>query len=162
MLHKPSYACLMPASEAESVPSMRLLHENLRHLVLSWSTLGELKANTTTSQSSVNFRVGIKSVVNTSLLLLIENNLKDLASILLGAKTLANNLNWVDEIGQDGVVDSGQCSGTRTLLSLGSARAVGALWAWQDTARREDQDMAVGELLLKLTGEAVMAVYQIG
>jgi len=51
-------------------------------------------------------------------------------------------------------VDSGECSGTRALLCLVGARAVGALGAGKDAARSDEEDVAVGELLLELTGEA--------
>lgn len=115
--------------------------------------MGELETNTTTSQLLVNLRVSIESVVNTSLLLLIEDNLQDLAAIFLGAETLADDLDGVHEVGEDGVVDGGQGSGTGSLLGLRGAGAVGALWAGEDTARGEEEDVAVGELLLKLTGE---------
>ncbi len=52
-------------------------------------------------------------------------------------------------------MNGGQGSAARTLLSLGSAAAVAALGAGKDAARGEDQDMAVGELLLEFTGETV-------
>ena len=93
-------------------------------------------------------------MINTTLLLLIEHHLQDLASILLGAQPLADNLNGKNEVGEDRVVDGSECSGTGTLLSERGARAVGALGAGKDAARGEDQDVAVGELLLELTGEA--------
>ena len=88
-------------------------------------------------------------------LLLVKNDLQDLGTILLGTETLANDLNWIDEVGQDGIVDGGECSGTRTLLGLGCSGTVGSLWAGEDTARCKEDDVAVGELLLKLTGETV-------
>ena len=47
-----------------------------------------------------------------------------------------------------------QCAGTGTLLGLRGARAVGTLGPGQDAARREDQDVAVGELLLEFAGQA--------
>jgi hypothetical protein len=94
-------------------------------------------------------------VVNASLLLLIEDNLQDLAAIFLGAETLADNLNGVDKICEDGVVNGSQCPGTGSLLCERSSRAVGSLWAGKNTASGEDQDMTIGELLLKLTGETV-------
>lgn len=123
-------------------------------LILS-TRLGELEVDTTARQLSVNLRVGIESVVNTSLLLLIENNLQNLGAIFLCAETLANDLNGIDEVGKDGVVDGGECSGTRTLLSLRGAGTIAALWAGENAARGEDQDVAIGELLLELTGETV-------
>ncbi len=49
-------------------------------------------------------------MINATLLLLIENNLQDLAAIFLGAETLADDLNGEDEVGEDGVVDGCQCS----------------------------------------------------
>jgi hypothetical protein len=51
-------------------------------------------------------------------------------------------------------VNSSQCSRTRALLLEGVARAGRSLGAGQDAARGEDQNMAVGELLLELTGQA--------
>jgi hypothetical protein len=141
--------------------SKTFLPTSKAHLVLRDTTLRELKTNTTTSQLAVDLRVGIESVVNTSLLLLIEDNLQDLAAIFLGAETLAHDLDGVDEVSEDGVVHGGQCSGTGALLSEGCAAAVGALGAGEDTARGEDQDVAVGELLLELTGEAIFFMSEI-
>lgn len=123
------------------------------HLVLSSSTLWELEVDTTAGKAAVDLGVGVESVVDTSLLLLVQDDLEDLGAVLLGAETLANDLDWEDEVGQDGVVHSGQCAGTWALLGEGSTGAGRALWAWQDAAGSEDQDMAVGELLLELTGE---------
>jgi len=125
-----------------------------QHLVLG-TALRELKANTTSGQLLVDLGVGIESVINTSLLLLIEDNLQDLAAIFLGAETLADNLDWVHEIGEDGIVNGSEGSGTWSLLSLRGTGAVGTLWAGKDTAGGEDEDVTVGELLLELTGETV-------
>jgi hypothetical protein len=104
------------------------------NLVLSRTALRELEINTTASQSSVDLGVSIQSVVNTSLLLLIQDDLQDLAAIFLGAETFADDLNGEDEIGEDGIVHSGECSGTGSLLSLRGAGAVAALGAWEDAA----------------------------
>lgn len=125
------------------------------NLVISSAALGELENNVAAGQSSVNLAIGIEAVVNTTTLLLVENDLDGLAAILLGADTLANNLNGVDDVGEDGVVDSSQSTGTRTLLGEGVARADGALRAGEDTARSNDDNVAVGELLLELTGQSV-------
>ncbi len=46
-----------------------------------------------------------------------------------------------------------QCSAARALLRLRCAGAVGALGAGKDATGGEDEDVAVGELLLQLTGE---------
>lgn len=123
------------------------------HLVLSGGSLWELEVDTTSSKAAVDLRVGVESVVNTSLLLLVKDDLEDLGAVLLGTETLANDLDWEDEVREDGVVHGGQCAGAWALLGKGSAGAGGALWAWQDAAGCEDQDVAVGELLLELTGE---------
>lgn len=125
------------------------------NLVFSSAALRELENNVAAGQSSVNLAISIEAVVNTTTLLLIENDLDGLAAVLLGADTLANNLNGVDDVGEDGVVDSSQSTGTRTLLSEGVARADGALGAGEDTARSNDDNVAVGELLLELTSQSV-------
>lgn len=124
-------------------------------LVIGSAALGELENNVAAGQSSVNLAIGIKAVVNATALLLIENDLDGLAAVLLGADTLANNLNGVDNVRKDGVVDSSQSAGTRTLLGESVAGAGRALGAREDTARSDDDDMAVRELLLELTGQSV-------
>ena len=126
---------------------------SLACLVLSTS-LGELKDDTTARQAAVHLRVGVESVVNAATLLLVEDDLEGLGAVLLGAEALADNLDGVDEIRQDGIVHSGKSARTGTLLLLGVARASGALGAGQDAARGQDKDVAVGELLLQLAGEA--------
>lgn len=123
------------------------------HLVLSSSTLWELEVDTTASKAAVDLRVSVESVVDTSLLLLVKDDLEDLGAVLLGAETLANDLDWEDEVGEDGVVHGSQCAGAWALLGERGAGAGGALWAWQDAAGGEDDDVAVGELLLELTGQ---------
>ena len=97
-------------------------------------------------------------MVNGVLLLLVKDNLEDLAAILLGAEALADDLDGEDEVGENGVVDGGQGSRARALLGLRGARAVRALGAGQDTARGQDEDVAVRELLFELTGETVIAL----
>ena len=97
-------------------------------------------------------------MVVSSLLLLIENNLEDLGAILLGAQTLTDNLDWVDEIAEDSVVNGSERTGTWALLGLGSAGTVGTLWAGKDTAGSEDDNGSVRELLLELTDETVQVI----
>lgn len=115
--------------------------------------LGELEVDTLASQTLVDLRVGVKTVVNTATLLLVKDDLEDLGVVLLGADALANDLDGVDEVGKDGVVDGSEGPGDGTLLGLGGAAAVAALGAGQDAAGSDDQHVAVGELLLELTGE---------
>jgi len=57
---------------------------------------------------------------------------------------------------QDAVVNGGQCAGSWALLLLRCAAAVGALRARKDAAGSNDEDVAVGELLLKLAGETLL------
>ncbi len=52
-------------------------------------------------------------------------------------------------------MNGSECSGTGSLLSKRGARAVGALGAGENAAGCEDQDVAVGELLLELTGKSL-------
>lgn len=133
----------------------RLIRGRRARLVLGASGLGELKGDTAAGQLAVDLGVGVQAVVDATALLLVEDNLEGLGAVLLGAEALADDLDGVDEVGQDGVVDGGQCAGAGALLLLGVARAGGSLGAGQDAARGEDQDVAVRELLLQLTGEAI-------
>lgn len=125
-----------------------------QHLVLGSTSLGELEGNATAGELAVDLGVGVEAVVDAAALLLVEDDLEGLGAVLLGAETLADDLDREDEVGEDGVVDGGQGTAAGALLLLGVARAGGALGAGQDAARGEDQDVAVGELLLELTGEA--------
>lgn len=95
-------------------------------------------------------------MVDTAALLLVQNNLHGLAAVLLGADALADDLDGVDEVAEDGVVDGGQSARTGALLGLGGARVDGALGAGQDAALSNKENVAVGELLLKLAGQAVV------
>ena len=94
-------------------------------------------------------------MVNTATLLLVQDNLQGLAAVLLGADALADDLDGVDEVGEDGVVDGGQSARTGALLGLGGARVGGALGAGQDAALSNEEDVAVRELLLELAGQTV-------
>lgn len=53
-------------------------------------------------------------------------------------------------------MDGGEGAGAGALLGLGVAGAGRALGAGEDAAGGQDQDVAVGELLLELTGEALL------
>lgn len=95
-------------------------------------------------------------MVNTTTLLLVQDDLESLAAVLLGADTLADDLDGVNEVVEDGVVDSGQGARARTLLLLVGAGVDRALRAGQDAALSNKEDVAVGELLLELTGQALL------
>lgn len=134
--------------------------QNARHLVVGGTSLGELEDDATASEAAVDLGVGVEAVVNTTTLLLVEDDLEGLGVVLLGAEALADDLDGVDEVGKDGVVDGSQSARTGALLLLGVARAVGALGAGENAARGQDEDVAVGELLLELTGEAVETILE--
>lgn len=51
-------------------------------------------------------------------------------------------------------MDGSECARTRTLLGLRGAAAVGALRAGEDAAGGDEEDVAVGEFLFELAGEA--------
>lgn len=125
-------------------------------LELTKTTLGELKHNRPASQSAVDLTVGVKTVVDTTTLLLIEDDLGGLAAVLLGADALTDDLNGVDEVVEDGVVDSGQSTRARALLGLVGARVDGTLGAGENPALSDEEDVAVRELLLELTGQAII------
>lgn len=123
-------------------------------LVVGGASLGELEDDTAAGEPPVDLRVGVQPVVNATTLLLIEDDLEGLAAVLLSAEALADDLDRVDKVGQDGIVDSSQGPRARALLLLGVAGAAGALGSGEDAARGQDQDVAVRKLLLELTGEA--------
>jgi hypothetical protein len=124
------------------------------HLEVSSTALRELEDDVAAGQAAVDLAVGIKTVVNTTTLLLVQDDLEGLAAVLLGAGALANDLDGVDEVIEDGVVNSSQSAGTRTLLLLVGAGVDRALGAGQDAALSNEEDVAVRELLLELTGQA--------
>lgn len=95
-------------------------------------------------------------MVDTTTLLLIQDDLDGLAAVFLGAGALADDLDGVDEVGEDGIVDGCQSAGTGALLLQGGAAVDGALGAGEDTALGHEEDVAVGELLLELTGQALL------
>lgn len=97
-------------------------------------------------------------MVNTTLLLLVQDNLEGLGAVLLGANALADDLNGVDQVSEDVVVDGGQSAGTGTLLGLVGAGVDGALRAGQNAALSNEEDVAVRELLLQLAGQAVKRI----
>lgn len=127
------------------------------HLELS-AALGELEGNGAAGEATVDLAVGIEAVVDTTTLLLVEDDLEGLGAVLLGAGALADNLDGVDEVGEDGVVDSGQSARAGALLGLGGARVGGALGAGQDAALSHEENVAVGELLLELAGKTGFGV----
>jgi len=148
-------ACHLPNTPALSINEDRNSNPYF-NLIFSRSSLREIENDTTASQTFVDFAVGIKSVINTTSLLLIQHNLQSLAAIFLSTDTLANNLDWVNEITEDRIMNSGESSGTRTLLSLRSTGSVASFWAGKNAASCEDYDVTIRELLLELTSETLL------
>jgi len=121
-------------------------------LVSLTSDLGELKDNVLASELAVDLAEGIDLVVNTSTLLGIKEDLDNLMAILLRAYTLADDLGGVDKVTEDSVMDGGESSVAGTLLL--DARA--AAGKGEDAALSDEDNVAVGELLLELTGESLL------
>ena len=137
---------------------LQTTNQPCRSALVLGSSLGELEGDTTASQAPVDLRVGVEPVVNATTLLLVKDDLEGLGAVLLGAETLADNLDGVDEVGQDGIVDSGKSARTGALLLLEVARPGRALGPGEDAARSEDEDVAVRELLLELASQTAEGV----
>lgn len=120
--------------------------------------LGELEGDAAAGELAVDLGVGVEAVVDAATLLLVEDDLEELGAVLLGAEALADDLDGVDEVGEDGVVDGSEGPRAGALLLEGVAGAGGALGAREDAARGEEDDVAVRELLLELAGQAAGVV----
>ena len=132
------------------------------HSILWRTTHRELKHYTPPRQLLVHLPIRIQSVINTTPLLLIQYNLQQFTPVLLCPNSLPYNLNRVHHIRQDRVMNSSKGSGARTFLGLVRTAAVGTLGPWENAAGREDEHMAVGELLFELTGEALLDFVEAG
>jgi len=152
----------MPCSSASKsqIDQGSLVHSSsllpIRRLVIRSTAHWELEATDAAGQFPIDLRVSVQSVIHTTTLLLVQHNLQDFASILLGPQSLAHNLDRVDHVSEDSVVHGGQGSRARTLLGLAGAGTIGALGAGQNAAHGQDQDVAVGELLLEFAGQALL------
>lgn len=73
-------------------------------------------------------------MVDTATLLLVQDDLEHLGTVLLCSQTLADDLDGVDDVGEDCLVDGGESAGAGALLGLGGAGAGGALGTGQDAA----------------------------
>ena len=82
-------------------------------------------------------------MVHPTALLLVQDALQQLRSVLLGANALSNDLDGVDQVSEEGVVDCGESSGARALLSLRRAATIGAFGARKNAARGEEDYLAV-------------------
>ena len=107
---------------------LQTTNQPCRSALVLRSSLGELEGDTTASQAPVDLRVGVEPVVNATTLLLVKDDLEGLGAVLLGAEALADNLDGVDQVGQDGIVDSGESANGGASASGGCASGTSA-WA---------------------------------
>lgn len=112
----------------------------------------KLKANALPRQPPVDLGISIQPKINTSTLLLIQHNLNNLAPVLLGTGTLANDFHRVDDIRQDGIVYGCQRAGVRTFLRLRRTTPVAAFRARKDPTGGKEEDVAFRELLFEFAG----------
>lgn len=112
----------------------------------------KLKANALPRQPPVDLGISIQPKVNTSTLLLIQHNLDNLAPVLLGTGTLANDFHRVDDIRQDGIVYGCQRAGVGTFLRLRRTAPVAAFRARKDPTGGKEEDVAFRELLFEFAG----------
>ena len=116
--------------------------------------LRELEVDSLARQAAVDLRVCVETVVDAATLFLIEHDLEHFAAVLTCTETLANDFDRVDKISEDRIVHGRQRARAWALLSLRRPASVATFRAWENAARCNDDDVSVGELLLKLTGEA--------
>lgn len=105
-------------------------------LVITRSADRELERHPPTSQLPIDLRVRIQPVINATPLLLIQDDLEKLRAVLLGARSLADDLDGIDEVGEDGLVHGRERAAAGTLLRLRRARPVRAFRARQDAPHR--------------------------
>ena len=58
-------------------------------------------------QLSIHIAIGIESVIYATTFLLVQDDLEKLAAVLTSANALTNDLDRVDNVGEDGIVNGG-------------------------------------------------------
>lgn len=102
---------------------------------------------------SVDSGKGISSALNIGLVLGIKVNLHDTLSVDLDAGSLPNDFGRVDEVVQDGLVDSRQCA----RAWAGSVRLVTAVEGLSKNGTLGDnENVTSGELLFQLTDKSLV------
>lgn len=124
-------------------------------LVFSRSPQRELKPDPLPRQLSIHLRVSIKPIINPSPLLLIQHHFQHLTPILPRPRPLPHNLNRVHHVSQNRIVHGGQGAAVRAFLGLRGTRAVGTFGPRENTARGEEEDVAVREFLFEFACQTV-------
>lgn len=109
-----------------------------------------LKHNLLAGQLGVQLLERVQLVVDGGGVGRVQVDLADLLATNQVSDSLADNLGGEHKVLQDGVVDSGQSSGLRSLLQ--QLRLSGGLG--EDLALTQEDDVSVGELLLQLSGQS--------
>lgn len=112
---------------------------------LTW----DLKDNLLTGQLAVDGLERLQLVVDGLGILRVQKNLLDLVTTNEVSHSLTDNLGWEHKVLQDLVVDSGQSSGSWSLLGLSRSTT----WLGEDSSLGKEDNVTVSKLLLELTGE---------
>ena len=118
------------------------------YLVLSNSCL-ILHSDILASQFAVNTSVRLQLVLGRVAVLGVEVDLQDLGAVHSIADALADDLCWVHQVVQDGLVHLGQSTGPRP-----GGQTRGGLG--QDAALGHDHHVLAGELLLQLADQTLL------
>ena len=87
---------------------------------------------------------------NVGLLVLVQVDLEESGAVKTDPGALANDLGGVDQVIEDGVVNSNQGTGHGSLL----LKLVGlSCWLGQDPSLGNEDDVLAGELLLQLANQ---------
>lgn len=137
--------------DSEDQPNFSTRNSNL-YSVFGTSSSTKLEGDVFSGQLSVHLTESVNLVINNGLLFGIQEDLGNLVAIDLGADTLSDNLSGVDEVVEKVLVNSGEGSGTRSLL--GDARPPRR--DGEDSAEGKEDNVSVGELLLEFAGKALL------
>lgn len=119
---------------------------------------GDVELNGLSGELVVNRLQRIKLVVSGANIFGSKQHLVDLVSTHLESDALSNNLGGVDKVLQHSVVDSSQSTGLGSLLlKHGVLAGLG-----DDLSVGKENNMAVAELLLELTGDSLLDLVQVG
>ena len=152
--------CIVPSIEKRSYSNLLRTylfnHTHTPHthttLILRRSPQRELEPDPFPRQLPIHLGVRIEPVIHPAALLLVQHDLQHLTAVLARAGALADDLDGVDDVAEDGVVHGRQGAAVGPLLGLRGAGAGGAFGAGQDAAGGEEEDVAVGELLFEFAG----------